>query len=81
MINLFPGLPRKEMQTNKQNKKWKRKNNNWYHRNKENHVNTLQRVKCQQIGQPRRNGQISRKIKTAKTEWRRNRPFFTIISN
>ena len=37
----------------------------WY---KKNHKKTQQKVKCQQIGQPIRNGQISRKIKSTKIE-------------
>ena len=35
---------------------------------KNNHKKTQQTIKCQQIGQPIRNGQVSRKIKSAKIE-------------
>ena len=38
-----------------------------------NHRRILPTVICQQIGQPRRNGWISRSIQPAKTDLRRNR--------
>ena len=60
---------------NKQNKKWKRRSCNWYHRNKKkkNHKRILWTIKCQQIWQCRRNGQLSRNIQPTKIESRRNR--------
>jgi len=38
-----------------------------------NHERILWTILCQQIWQPRRNGQLSRDIQPAKTESRRNR--------
>ena len=38
-----------------------------------NHKRILRTVTCQQIGQPRRNRQLSRNIQLAKTELRKNR--------
>ena len=58
----------KRTDPNTQNKEWKRKKNTWYHRNTKNHETTIR----QQIGQSRRNGQVSRSIQSAKSESRRN---------
>ena len=52
-----------------------KENKNWYHRHTKNHKRMLQTVICQQIGQPRRNGQISRNIQACKTESGRNRKY------
>ena len=41
---------------NKENKKWKRINYNWYHRNTNNHKRILWTVICRQIGRARRDG-------------------------
>lgn len=60
---------------NKQNKKSKRRNNHWYHRNTKNYKRILWTDIRQQTGQPRRYGQVSRNIQAAKTESRRNRKF------
>ena len=57
------------------NKKWKKRNYNWHHRDTKNHKRILQTYMCQHTGQPRRNGQISRKSLPAKTESGRNRWF------
>ena len=46
---------------NKQNK-WKRRNINWNWRNIKSHKRTLWTIICQQIQQPRRNGQLSLSI-------------------
>lgn len=37
-----------------------------------NHKSVLQIIICQEIGQLRRNGWISRSVQFAKTEWKRN---------
>ena len=50
----------KKRDTTQINKKWKERNNNWYHRNTKNHKKILWTVTCQKIWQPRRNGQVSR---------------------
>ena len=42
--------------------------NNWFHRDTKNYKRILWTVICQQIGRPRRNGQISRDIQPSKTE-------------
>ena len=47
-------------------------NDNCYHRDTKDHKRTLFIAKCQQIGQPRRNGKISRNIRSSKTESSRN---------
>ena len=57
----------------KQDKKWKRGNNNRYHRDTKIHKRVLWTVICQQNGQPRRNEQIFRNIQPSKTESGRNR--------
>ena len=44
-------------------------------KNTQKFVRLLQTVICQQIGQLKRNGHISRNIQLAKTESRRNRQF------
>ena len=50
------------MGSNKQNKEWKRRNNSKYHRNtkKKKRERIPLTVICQQLGQPRRNGRLSR---------------------
>ena len=58
---------------NKQNKKWKRRNNKWYCRNTKKHKRILWTITHQQIGQPRRHGQVSRNIQPTKSESRINR--------
>ena len=73
MTNLRPGSPKKERGLNKQNKKWKRRNINQYHRNTKNHKRILWTTTCQQIWQPRRYGQLSRNIKPTKIESTRNK--------
>ena len=58
---------KKREDPNKQNKKWKRRNNSRYCRNKKNHKRILWTSICQQTGQPRRNGQVSKNIQPTKT--------------
>ena len=54
--------------------KWKRSYNQYHRRNK-NHKRLLQTTKHQQNGQPRRNGQILRKVQSPKAELGRNRKY------
>ena len=67
-------------------KKWKRRNKNWY--NRDTHTQQQQQKKkklreyykqlklyANKLGQPRRNGHISRNIKPAKTKSGRNRQY------
>lgn len=49
--------------TNK-NKRWKSRGYNRYHRNKKNHQELLQNAKYQQLGNSRRNGEISGHIQS-----------------
>ena len=56
---------------NIQNKKWKGRNNNWYHRDTKI-IRILWAVICQQVGHPRRNGQISRNMQPVKIESGKN---------
>ena len=64
---------KKRKDPKKQNQKWKRRDYNWYHRNTKDFKKLLWRIVCQQIWKPGWNGQISRKIKSSKTESRRSR--------
>ena len=66
---------KKRKDPNKQNKKWKWRTNNQYHRDTKNRKRILQTVICQQIKQPRRNRQISRNMQPSKTKLGRNRQF------
>ena len=49
-------------------------------KSKKNHKRTLWTIICQQTGQPRRNGQVSRNIQPAKTKSRRNRYFYRPVT-
>ena len=51
----------------------KEKNNNRYHRDKNNRKRMLQTVICQQIGHSKRNGHISRNMQPSYYESGRNR--------
>ena len=55
------------------NKKWKKRNYNWHHRDTKNHKRILWTVICQQIGQSRRNGHFSGNTQFSKTKSGRNR--------
>ena len=50
-------------------------NNNHYHKNRKNYERVLWKVICKQNVKPRRNGQVSRNIYPANTEFGRNRQF------
>ena len=63
-------MKKKREDPNKQNKTWKRRSNNWYHRNTKK--KKKEREREEYTGEPRRNGQVSRNIQAAKTEIRRN---------
>ena len=49
------------------------KNYNGYCRNTKTHKRILWTILCQQIWQPRRNGQLSKSLQPVKTDLRRNR--------
>ena len=58
---------------NKWNQKWKKRNNNGYHRNTKDCKKTVWTNMCQEIGQPVKNGQVSRIIQSPKTQPGRRR--------
>ena len=53
---------KKRADPNKHNQKWNRRDYKWFHRNKKDCKKLLWGTVCQEIGKPRWNGHISRKI-------------------
>ena len=47
----------------------------WHHKNTKDYKRTIRTIICQQNGQLRRNGQISRNVQSPKTESGRNRKY------